>query len=114
MVGFLITASTWRGRVTSALKLLAALATTVLVGCGGDSRGGMSRELPDSGRGGGGGSNAPVGGSGGGTTLYVTLTYPNDGLSLYQQVRVQPQLGGFEGHAANCSLVVGEKLPTGL
>lgn len=59
---------------------------------------------------------ASCGGGGGGsddTTLYVSLTYPNNALSLYNQVSIQPQLGGFEGHAPNCSLV-GGSLPAGL
>jgi hypothetical protein len=66
--------------------------------------------------GGGGGGDSGSGGGGsavGGETLYVTLTYPNDAIALYQQVVIQPQLGGFQGRSPNCSLVNGS-MPAGL
>lgn len=75
-----------------------AASATVIASCGG---------------GGGGGSVGNAGGSGSTTNLYVTLTYPNTAVSLFQPVAVQPQLGGFEGHAANCTLI-GGSLPAGL
>lgn len=53
------------------------------------------------------------GGSGDGDPLYVSLTYPDNEVSLYRQTRVQPDFGGFEGHAPHCSLV-GNGLPAGM
>jgi len=51
------------------------------------------------------------GGSGGEHILHVSLSYPSTGIPVFQQVAVQPQLGGFEGHAAQCSVISGTVPP---
>lgn len=78
-----------------AVPVLAA--TAILVACGG------------------GGDDASGGGApgGGGTELFVTLSYADAPVPLFQQVAVQPRLGGFEGHAPKCTLVSGA-MPPGL
>lgn len=57
------------------------------------------------------------GGGGGGSdreqTLYVTVTYPANPISLYAAVAIAPQTSGFEGRAPRCSLA-GGALPAGL
>lgn len=59
--------------------------------------------------GGGGG-----GGSDGGSsdqTLYVSLGYPSAHLNLFAAATVMPMLGGFDGHAPNCTLISGTMPP---
>lgn len=51
------------------------------------------------------------GGGGGEHILHVSLSYPSTGIPIFQQVSVQPQLGGFEGHAPQCTLVSGAVPP---
>jgi hypothetical protein len=45
--------------------------------------------------------------------LYVTVTYPMDAVSLYQQVTITPTMAGFQSYVPRCSLVNGG-LPAGL
>lgn len=53
------------------------------------------------------------GGSDNGGTLYVSVDYPAQPISLYESVVVQPQLSGFAGRTPSCSLV-GGAMPAGL
>ncbi len=61
---------------------------------------------------GGGGGGGSSGASGGGT-LYVSVDYPAQAISLYEPALVQPQLSGFAGRIPSCSLVAGT-MPAGL
>lgn len=65
--------------------------------------------------GGGGGGSSGSGGSDGGyvETLYVSVVYPNNAVSLYQPVTITPQTSGFQGYTPVCSVANGG-LPAGL
>ncbi|GAB3774852.1 hypothetical protein GCM10028796_49910 [Ramlibacter monticola] len=62
--------------------------------------------------GGGGGGGADGSGSGD-KTLEVSVSFPQQTLSLFQPAQVQPALSGFEGHTPACTLVSGQ-IPPGM
>lgn len=72
-----------------------------------------------SGCGGGGGGAPGTGGSGSGDTsvvdhtLQVSVTFPQQSLSLFQPAQVQPTLSGFQGYTPACALVSGQ-IPPGM
>lgn len=60
----------------------------------------------------GGGGGGGAGGSGGSDTLTVSLSYAGSAL-LLRPSRIDPNLTGLAGHAANCTLVSGT-IPAGM
>lgn len=79
-------------------RLLLLLGIAFLSACGG---------------GGGGGGSASGGGAGDGSTLNVALSWPESNLDLFKAATVLPVFSGFDGHAPNCTLVLGQP-PAGM